>query len=577
MDRTNNFSGKLPVNRDSLPPVDDKSTNKRKEKFTPDDGKVDLPSPSISNRPAQLIRKTASGVPYGQQNSGNANESRAMSKRAAFQASLVSAKEPGLRTHARMSSADLLSSYPVLTNVRSDQAAKRAAGLDANVRPPLSGAGVHQSLPSLRKEGTALRVTLYGKADLLELVAILARDPELTAVKIDGHFGGSSGSKYIDPGIIFALLSGGEHGAIEPLDDACFRTLLSSLNQIRSLDLSGCRLTAQNFVDLATFIQKDTGLQTLSLGNGDVISLDSQEALGAALAANSTLRELVLDKMVLEFSMPRIFLAGTLFRSIPDQPLIAGIQANQSLRSVKLSHMSHSFLIGPVFSLEQAAGLFGQGSRLHEISFAGTELGAVEKSAANDDALSDYLATSGLHYFSMALGEPGSKKELPFSFGKHLEVLDLSGCSLTQKQTHHLVSSLPFGSSLTVLNLDENKIQVADADELQHKLLKNGPRLSEDGTNAYQQLISNSVNAPQYWPRELSMTLAMHTPIADLVSLSDVWADMQRRSASSSATRLTTANGTATTTASATSPLTTTTTTTTTTIAEPGQRGPSRT
>ncbi|NDC07725.1 MAG: hypothetical protein EBZ75_00025 [Oxalobacteraceae bacterium] len=397
---------------------------------------------------------------------------RPSKKRDDYQSAAVREKIVGERGLYRRRETNLQVTHPELKNLQSAKFKKEL---------------VERS----RSTGGYLEVAVKDKNDIDMLASVLIENPSIQSLKLISDF---RGYYFVTPRPWIFDLAGasGKVNSSQP-DDQSFRKLLSACKNLHSLNLSGCRLTKQNWIDLAEGLSNRLKLQRLSLGGDDFLPDVAAQALAESFQSKtSPLRELCIDGLKLE-----------LFGGVH---LLQGISDHSKFKKIALLNLD-----GSTFTtcIETVSAICRTNPELQYLSLGGPMFdSAREFSKSLIQALSS--------------GDSITTDRSMFKAHKSLRFLDLADCGLPRQAISQLVARLQDSRSLIDVRTTENTISEDDRLKLDVMTQRNRKNLEARAVVAFSLLIENASSRIDIWPQELTGVFFENAPLDVLLDIAAV-------------------------------------------------------
>lgn len=319
----------------------------------------------------------------------------------------------------------------------------------------------------------------------------MIENPSIHSLKLISDFGG----RYLDKLLPSSDLNFSTNGAERPskLDEKSFRTLLSACKNLHDLNLSACRLTNQNWIDLADGLSICSNLKRLSLGGGDFLFLQGAKALYLSFESNnSSLRELYVD--------------GLNFGDYALLRFVKAIEGYKNFRKISLTNMNFGISKSVIVTIfEFCAG----NPKLQYLSLGGAIF-------SNSDKLFRFYKPSSIDGRAISMVQSAVKAH------QCLVVLDLAGCDMPDAEISQLIACMKDSSSLVELRTASNTMAEDDRSKLTAMTTRNRRNLGMRAATALSLLIGNAASQVDTWPQELTGVLVENAPLDALLDIAAV-------------------------------------------------------
>jgi hypothetical protein len=415
---------------------------------------------------------------------------RPSSKRDVFQGKVKREKASGIQDRHRKRNDDLRSNHPELLALRGAQLSKDRKGAPPSLDPV-------KLVGQARASDGHIDVNVKDKKDAKVLVSVLSKNPSIRSLKLVCDFGGRPDDPY-ELSLHTKSMHDSDLGFDMPvlLDDESFRSILNACKSIRTLNVSGCRLTSSAWKTLAEGLELLVQLRRLELGGGDHLTPADAFFFGSKIAsANSSLQELVIDELFTD--------------SLPG--LLVRLSQHGKFTLIKLTNIRSHTICFDTWTIESIFGLCACNPKLKCLSMAGTR--SFKMFAANDE----------IHGGSWeALFGAQVNTSMTLSRHESLRLLDLSDCGLNFSDMGKLAKGAEGSTTLLDIRIEGNAIADADRATLMILLSRNREALEKRVDAALTLLIRHAASQIDTWPAELIGVLIENTPPEVLLDIAAV-------------------------------------------------------
>jgi hypothetical protein len=336
--------------------------------------------------------------------------------------------------------------------------------------------------------GGYLEAEVKDKNDIDVLATVLEENPSIHTLKLISNFGGSYLQDVLQPRDLYSAIFGVKNPYES--EDKWLRKLLGSCKNLKDLNLSGCRLNGQNWIDLANYLSNTPKLQRLSLGGGDCITNDAAQTLAHVFESKTpALRELFVD--------------GLNFEDLAIIYFINGIATHKNFKKIMLNNVTGLVLQSPkdtIFDLCSAI------PDLQYLSLGGNVFSSL-----------DYIFRSNPNTPSQ--GYSISTVQSIFKAHPSIRVLDLTGCNLSDAAISHLVQDIEASGSLIEVRISNNPISEDDRSKLAAMTMRNRRDLELRAAAAFSLLVGNAASQVDTWPPELTGVFVENAPLEALLDI----------------------------------------------------------
>ncbi len=339
--------------------------------------------------------------------------------------------------------------------------------------------------------GGYLEVKVKDKKDIDILVTVLDENPSIHALKLISNFGSSHLDRLM-PSIDLHLAILGVEDPTK-LDEKSFRKLLRACKNIQELNLPGCGLSEQNWIDLSESFSNSPKLQRLILGGDDFLSDYAADALAQSLKSKTpSLRELCIDGLKLD--------------AFAGMYLLQGICRHAKFKKIALHNID-----GKTFPscLNTVVELCRTNPALQYLSLGG---GIFEQNQQFYKFVPQIPPRGG----SIA------QDQSIFKAHKSLRVLDLTGCDVPRQSMSLFVACLLDNGSLIDVRTEDATIDEDDRSKLTAMTTRNRRNLEIRAAEAFSLLIGNTPSQVDTWPSELTGVFIENAPLDALLDIAAV-------------------------------------------------------
>lgn len=417
---------------------------------------------------------------------------RPSGKRDAFQSKVKQEKEVGIQGRHRQRDDDLKGNHPELFALRRAQLRKDRENAPASLDPV-------KLVEQAKASGGYIEVNVRDKKDAKVLASVLSANPSIRSLKLACDFGGRSDDPYeLSLHANSMLYSDPGFDMPDRLDDESFCRILNACKNIRTLNVSGCRLTGSAWKTLAESLDVLVQLKRLELGGGDHLSPGDAFFFGSRIAsANSSLQELVIDELFTD--------------SLPG--LLRRLGQHGRFTLIKLTNIRSHTICLDTWTIESIFGLCACNPKLKYLSMAGTR--SFKMFAANDEIYGGS--------WEALFGAPvNTSMSMALSRHDSLRVLDLSDCGLNFPETGKLANGSEGSTTLLDIRIEGNAVSDADRAKLMAVSNRNREALEKRVDAALALLIRHAASQVDTWPPELIGVLIENTPPEVLLDIAAV-------------------------------------------------------